>query len=321
MTERSNDEGPLVSVIIPTYNSAHTIARAIQSVAAQTYDNIELILVDDQSQDETVAVVGDIDFAGPKSLIVMEKNGGASAARNRGIAEARGRYVAFLDSDDQWMLDKLARQVEMMESHPALTILGGQGLYRDKDGNDCGPIFCDPPPISTDFWKHLLRVSYIHTSTVITRLDLLQRLGAFDESLIVAEDQDLWIRLALEGESGVLSEPLVAIYDLPDSLMSRNAARAAEFVMPMVGRHLEANRARLSGREVRRILGVRMSAIGRGVYFQGDARVGAKLLLGAIIRGERPMANIFYLFWSSPPLRWLKRKLGRSRHRGLSSQE
>src|SRR3954447_14398775 len=106
---------PTVSVVIPAYNSAWCIDHAIDSVLAQTYHDYEIIVVDDGSTDETRDVVQRYGIA---VRLVCKPNGGMSSARNRGISEARGRYIAFLDSDDRWLPTKLALQVALLDTHP-----------------------------------------------------------------------------------------------------------------------------------------------------------------------------------------------------------
>ena len=107
-------DSPIVSVIIPTYNRAEVIERALDSVLAQTYQDYEIIVIDDASTDQTCAVVEAYDDPRIR-LIRSHANGGAGAARNAGIVQAQGEYIAFLDSDDEWLAQKLAKQVSLME--------------------------------------------------------------------------------------------------------------------------------------------------------------------------------------------------------------
>jgi len=129
---------------------------------------------------------------------------------------------------------KLSLQVKMMRQDPTITILGCQDRYMAADGNDRGTILNEGPDISPQIWKCLLKDPHISTPAVITRASLLERVGGFDGHMVVGEDQDLWIRLALEGSAGVLDERLVTIHETPNSLMARNVAREAEFLIPMV---------------------------------------------------------------------------------------
>ncbi|NOQ85501.1 MAG: glycosyltransferase, partial [Deltaproteobacteria bacterium] len=110
---------PKVSVIIPTYNRAHTLREAIDSVLSQSYNDLELIIVDDGSTDETKVIVSSYI---PKLAYIYQERQGVSAARNRGIKHAQGDYISFLDSDDLWLKDKLYLQMKFMESHPEALI-------------------------------------------------------------------------------------------------------------------------------------------------------------------------------------------------------
>ncbi len=114
----------LVSVVIPVYNRENTINRAIDSALSQTYSNVEVIVVDDGSTDKTVSIVKEYDDCRIK-LICQKERGGANKARNVGIANSQGEYIAFQDSDDEWLPDKLRSQIEAMQSHGSYTLVGG----------------------------------------------------------------------------------------------------------------------------------------------------------------------------------------------------
>lgn len=301
---------PLVTAIIPTYNSSASVLRALESVVAQDFEGLEIIIVDDASNDDTVSKVKNSEFSDQCRIIELERNAGASAARNRGIGAAVGEFVAFLDSDDSWEPTKISHQVKRMRQDSSISILGCQGRYISPQGEDLGFILDNPPGISKQFWKGLLRYSYIHTSTVLTSKDRLRRIGGFDENMVVGEDQDLWIRLALDGNAGVLNECLVTIYDTPNSLMSRNTGREAEFLLPMIRKFLLMTKDRIAPSERRNILGYRMSTIGRNLYSAGETLGGVRLLIGGSMYGYEPFTNFMYLISASRPCRWFKKLLG-----------
>ena len=198
MAEHSSDEEPLVSVVIPTYNSEKTIGRALASVFAQTYTPVEIIIADDCSTDNTVTAIENLQNS-TIQIVRMESNGGPAKARNAGIDAAKGEYIAFLDSDDEWLPEKLAKQVEMLESNASLSIVGCRAETVDGAGSVLEVFPEDAPILGPDGWKGLLLSSWLSTICVMTRRDLLQD-ERFDETMQVAEDRDLWIRLARRGD-------------------------------------------------------------------------------------------------------------------------
>ena len=134
MVFRSSDvacEAPRVSVVIPTYNRAGCLPRAIDSVLAQTFDDYEIIVIDDGSSDNTSEVLA---AYGDRVCVVKQVNQGVSAARNHGIRVARGEFVAFLDSDDEWLPRKLEAQVQYLNSHSDVGFAGCLGYCREEDG-------------------------------------------------------------------------------------------------------------------------------------------------------------------------------------------
>ncbi|MFQ5865343.1 MAG: glycosyltransferase [bacterium] len=180
------------SVIIPTYNRLPFLKEAVESVLNQSYRNLELILVDDGSTDGTK------DFAaklGNRIKYVYKKNGGPSSARNRGIREAGGRFITFLDSDDLWHKDKLKVEIEFMQSHPEAMVCytdevwirrGVRVNQRKKHRKYSGWIF-----------EHCVPLCIVSPSSVLMRREFFDEVGYFDESLPVCEDYDLWLRASL----------------------------------------------------------------------------------------------------------------------------
>ena len=213
-----NNNTPLVSIILPTYNREHVISRSIDSVISQTYSNFELIIVDDGSTDNTSDILKKYEG---KVEYIKQKNSGVSSARNTGIKLAKGEYIAFIDSDDQWLPTKLQRQIEYFMSHSrdGLSMVCTDVTIIDTDGNpherrrfmpktsscllDTVDIFKDP---------------YLGLPTVILKSCYLTSDNVFDESLRSAEDIDLYLRLSLSGKAGYLHEKLVNIHQSHNSL-------------------------------------------------------------------------------------------------------
>lgn len=210
---------PSVSVIIPTYNREETIARAIQSVLKQTFQDFEIIVVDDGSTDRTRAVVEG--FCDPRIRYLRhEQNRGAAAARNTGIRTARGAYLAFLDSDDEWLPEKLSEQIAVLQSAPDEVHASCTGYYLHLVRSR---LTLEKIPSHTHLWlKQLLLVGCDLSpgSTLVVRTISLESVGLFDETLLRFEDWD-WLIRYVKRYQLVLVQKLSArvyLYDRPRAL-------------------------------------------------------------------------------------------------------
>jgi len=195
-----------VSVIIPTYNRGAMVREAIASVLAQRDIDCELIVVDDGSIDGTEEDLAE-HAAAHGYQVIRTAHRGVAAARNRGVAEARSEFVAFLDSDDLWMPSKLARQVDFMRANPHLQISQCGERWRRR-GRWVNPGRRHRKR-GGDFFVDSLRTCLVSPSAAIMRRDFFCALGGFDETLAACEDYDLWLRVLVENEIGLLDEPLV----------------------------------------------------------------------------------------------------------------
>jgi len=186
-----NTSLPKVSVVIPTYNRAQFIVRALESVFAQTYKNYEIIVIDDGSTDDTPQVMKQFDG---RLNYIRKENGGSASACNRGIAESKGEYIAFLDSDDYWTPEKLAEQVKVLDSQPKVGIVYSRMPIINEKGERLGT---KPAGISGKNFKELLEVwGDLPTSTVMTRRACFDKAGFFDPALKTMQDIDMWLRIA-----------------------------------------------------------------------------------------------------------------------------
>jgi glycosyltransferase involved in cell wall biosynthesis len=299
---------PLVTVVIPCYNAASTVAASIASARAQDYRPIEIIAVDDKSRDDTVAVLRSL--AGDDlTIVACEQNGGAAAARNRAIAIAKGKYLAFLDADDTWTTDKLTRQIALLEANPAMVMAGCRAEVLRLSGARASVNSDRVPPEGPDAWRTLLHHSFYVPSVIVARGDVARKIGGFTAPMRAGEDdQDFFIRMALEGSIGFVDAHLCTMYQQPNSLSIVNRSREYEILLPMIVRFCDELHDRLSAAERRDILGARYATIGRNVYF-GRPGLGARLLGRAILAGNAPLANLWYLLTASPWARWLKAKM------------
>ncbi len=184
----------LVSVVIPTFNCADFLVEAIRSVLAQTYEDYEIIVVDDGSTDHAEAALRPF---GNRIRYIRQEPGGPSVARNRGILKARGELIAFLDADDLWRPTKLARQVEYLNHHPEAVLVYTDFTRGPNPGsNNDSRLRAYKPRDSADPFHALLEENFIATPTVMVRREALARSGLFDPTLKGSEDFDLWLRLA-----------------------------------------------------------------------------------------------------------------------------
>jgi glycosyltransferase involved in cell wall biosynthesis len=183
-----------VSVVIPTFNCADFLVEAIRSVLAQTYQEYEIIVVDDGSTDHTETALRQF---GNRVRYIRQEPGGPSVARNRGILEARGKLIAFLDADDLWRPTKLARQVECLNHHPEAALVYTDFTRGPNPGsNNDSRLTAYKPRDPADPFHALLEENFIATPTVVVRRETLARSGLFDPTLKGSEDFDLWLRLA-----------------------------------------------------------------------------------------------------------------------------
>lgn len=200
----------LISVIIPTYNRAHYICEAIDSALAQTYKNIEIIVVDDGSTDNTKDIIHQL--YNSKVTYILQKNAGPSSARNNGIKHSKGDLIAFLDSDDVWLPEKLEKQVKLIDQSHDIGLVAC-GIYKiDSDKNIVGnPVINRNYNSKRSFLKELMIHNIITGggSNSLIRRECFERVGLFDENLWIGEDWNLWLRIAKQYEVRFVEEPLI----------------------------------------------------------------------------------------------------------------
>lgn len=203
----------MVSVIIPAYNRANVIQRAIESVLNQTYKDLELIVVDDCSTDNTKEIVESINDSRVK-YFCLPKNSGACAARNKGIDLAKGELIAFQDSDDEWLPSKLEIQVHLLQTENTdIVFCGFEKVYSD------GKRQTVPQNEKSGFCtqEKLLYESIASTQTIIGKADAVKKVR-FDESMPRMQDYDFIIRASGKYKVYLWNEPLVKVYEQPDSI-------------------------------------------------------------------------------------------------------
>jgi glycosyltransferase involved in cell wall biosynthesis len=201
---------PEVSIIIPTYNHAILLGEALESVFVQTYRNFEIIVVDDGSTDDTASVLQPLIEQDLIRYIHQEKQG-VSAARNRGIVEASGRYIAFLDSDDLFEPEKLDVQVKYLQDHPEVGLVQAGFTKFDNIGHDLG--YRDTSWFSGMIYPRILLywTTLMAVDTVLVPKNVFDAVGFFDTNLSMGEDLDLWRRIARKYPFGFINKSLARV--------------------------------------------------------------------------------------------------------------
>lgn len=219
---------PLVSAIIPTFNRAHIICDAVDSVLAQSYPHIEVIVVDDGSNDDTLAR---LQRYGNRIRVVSQANSGPAAARNRGIAVARGDLIAFLDSDDFWLPSKIERQVALMQRAGAsvpccLSNIMMKWNSGDRPSFDIALLH---PSAEEGVWLNpdeVLATRFVlFNQGIMIRREVFQKIGVFDESIRYLEDVEFPQRLSLEGPWAFIETPLVVWRESMTNSVYKNSQR------------------------------------------------------------------------------------------------
>lgn len=225
---------PEISVVIPTYNAARYVGAAVDSVLAQTFTDLEVLVVDDGSEDNTREVLAPY---GQPVRYLYQENAGVSAARNLGIAKSRGRYVAFLDADDTWLPGKLELQRSALTCMPGVGACYSAHIVADED---LSPLGVQRSPRRAGALEDLLfRGNVVGTpSTVIVERELLERVGGFDPAFSQCADWDMWVRVARHTEFAYIGEPLVT-YRQHANNMSRNIRLLEDDSLRVIRKGLE----------------------------------------------------------------------------------
>jgi glycosyltransferase involved in cell wall biosynthesis len=298
--------GPFISVIIPTYNRAKLLPQAIESALVQTYPHYEIVIVDDGSTDETSEIIKPYIN---KVRFITQKNRGVSAARNRGIREAKGELIAFLDSDDLWLPNALRNKVQYLNMHPDTGLIHSDMLLLDEYGGTSGK--SDPLMTNTgECYLGLFAGNRIFTSSVIVRRNCLEKAGDFDESIRYAEDYDLWIRLARECRFAYCEESL-GFYRVHKSNAVKDLVRLREGELYVLRKALKADHLlgrRLGRKNVRSRLFKIKYDLGYSYFTLGRNDDARHLYIQALMLRPRAriIFNIMTTYLPSGSIGWLR---------------
>ena len=195
---------PIVSVIIPTYNREKLLMRAIQSVLNQTFKDFEIIVVDDSSRDNTKEVVKSIKDKRIKYIYKSRLPHNPASTRNEGIIKSKGKYIAFLDDDDEWFPEKLQLQLKEFENR------------------NIGLVYTKCITLKNGKLNRISNIKRISTPSVMIKKEVINKVGLFDENLDCVEDRDMWLRVSKEYEFKFIDKVLIKVYLHNENQISRN---------------------------------------------------------------------------------------------------
>jgi glycosyltransferase involved in cell wall biosynthesis len=301
---------PLVSAIVTTYNYGRFVAGAIECALAQTYPNVEVVVVDDGSTDRTEAVVAR--YADDGVRYVYQRNAGAAAARNRGLSLTSGPLVAFCDADDTWMPDKLEVQYAHLCRHPDVALVSAHAYACDEMLRPRSVVHAARGDSVDVFEQLLVRNVVLNPTCVLARRDALEAIGGFSD-LPCWEDWDTWLHLAQRHRVGFVDRPVAYVRRHDKSLSPLHGRDRFELDRQILERHIAA----LEGRHRRARVRVRALS---NAYFHGATTTAARaetadarrhallaLLLDPFTLTRRKLALVART--------WLPRRVARRRRR------
>lgn len=278
---------PLVSVVIPAYNAAQFICEAVDSALHQTYPNIEVIIVNDGSTDDTGEIARSYE---PRVRVFDQQNRGIAGARNTGIRHAHGAIIALLDADDIWMPERVARCVALLQDDPTIGFVTTDAylIFEDErtDLRYYGAYQRFPFPRRTLQLQEIARRNFMFISVLFDRRLLNVAGHEFDETLRAAEDFDLWTRFLLSGSSAGLVEEPLALYRIRSDSVSRIRDRQWRAHRVILERYLRLLWLRGVHGRPRDEFEIGADLVGRGQLVSGF-----RFMLHAIMSPESPMAQ------------------------------
>jgi teichuronic acid biosynthesis glycosyltransferase TuaG len=220
---------PRVSIIVPAYNDEPFLAETLASVQWQTYRKFEVIVVDDGSTDRSSEIARGFVEKDARFILLRQKNAGTAAACNTALKQARGEWIALLGADDVWLPEKLAAQLDLLKQEPRANLLFTDYFLWDGQ-NDFSRRYSDPDKFPDgDVGRHLIFFDLFGASTVIIKREALDVVGPFDVEPLLAEDWDMWLRIAERGLCAKGVRQPMARYRLWPGQISRNTIRMCEY--------------------------------------------------------------------------------------------
>ena len=210
-----------VSIIMAVYNAENTISEAVSCLLKQDFSNFEFIIIDDGSNDKTNEILQTFCKKDSRIRLITQSNVGLTISLNRGIALAKGDYIARQDADDYSRIDRLTKQVAFMEAHPEIDLLGSNSSDSYEDGSQAEWGFHEEDSLQNIVYT---QTPFPH-STIMMRRKVAQNLGGYDETYQTSQDMELWMRIAKQGRIGMLPDKLIERNVLKNSISSRKKGR------------------------------------------------------------------------------------------------
>jgi len=234
LNHNSKTSPPQFSVIIPAYNQARFLGEAIESVLAQTFQDFEIVVINDGSTDETEAVA--LEY-GDKVRYILQENQGLAGARNSGIRAAKGEWIALLDSDDKWLPEFLERMMARINEHPQAVVFYGAALCVDEWGVPLKQVVGYRSIDNSRLYHALLRANFIIPSAVVVNKIVIEQAGCFDQTLRSCEDWDLCLHLLSEGKTFYGSPDVLVHYRIHGSSLSANVENMQKSYYSVIEKH------------------------------------------------------------------------------------
>ena len=296
---------PLVSVIIPAYNAEKFVLEAIRSIEIQDYPSVEILLIDDGSKDSTVELVR---REAPQVRIIQQSNAGAAAARNKGLEEATGEFICFLDADDGWFPGKLKAQVVYLLEHTEVGVSYHKWyVWKPDERGEFSPPKREEEPVPGEIdpgrsgwiYTNLLLDCIVHTSSVMMRREVVRAIGYFKTNLVTGEDYDYWLRVSRQYQFHKLTGTYSFYRAAPGSLTAtpkkeNNEYNVLQSALQQWGL-ASPDGARLSDHLVRKRLCRMAFDFGYAHYHQGSPGLARKAFLTAL--GHDPFRWRAYIYW------------------------
>jgi glycosyltransferase involved in cell wall biosynthesis len=295
----------LISVIIATYDRSNLIGRAIESVLNQSYTNFELLIIDDSIDDKTCEIVKAFNSL-KIHYIKSPKKSGIAAARNLGIKHAKGKFIAFLDDDDEWLSHKLAVQIESLKkSGQKVGLVHSNNYVQVLD-----KIFLYHPANVYQSEKSLLKYDNVSNITTLIKKECFERVGFFDERIGYGEDWDFYLRASRLFRFVYLSEPLAIIHSDEGSVSAKRMENNKTLKVNGIKSVIEKHRSDFVGQE--KVLAKHLYTIGSSFYFLGNQRLGREYMVDALRVNHLGLMPVFMLVLNSKFFRKIKGKMGES---------
>jgi glycosyltransferase involved in cell wall biosynthesis len=307
----------MISVIIPTYNSGIFISEAIHSVLRQTCTDYEIIVIDDGSTDNTRGIIEN-NF--PQIRYFYIPNQGAASARNYGIRRARGEFIAFLDADDLWLPEKLEKQLKVFNADQELMLVFTEHRGFDTTGFRETIFLKKERLMKGDIVKNIFFYSHVALPTVMVRRQVFQEIGYFDDNLKVAEDDNLWMRIALKYRIHLLDEVLVHCRFTENSL-SRTAINLFDGGLKsidLIENKYTDLKKRLGQGNIRRKKSEIYNYYGYYYFSKGEHEMSRRYLIKSIAYYPQIFSVFYYFISFFPPSFMEKIRNVKMRYKSLS---